>query len=161
MNWYDVKFRRRFSVNLYRNLRLDMGKMSFFKNWVTDRRGDPYPVLQRSGDVQETVGQGAYETTSEQGGFVRRLLGSFFPWNTYEACIKDFSSTAVGFCLSGDAGELSVWLDAHGATVSCNEKQVKIDAQVQKTLFLQLPSVQEVSACIWTGGSCAMCLWIC
>ena len=42
---YEMKFRRRFSINPYKTLRMKLGEMSCYKNWVDDRRGDPHPVV--------------------------------------------------------------------------------------------------------------------
>ena len=42
---HEMKFRRRFSINPYKTLRMKLGEMSCYKDWVNDRRGDPYPVI--------------------------------------------------------------------------------------------------------------------
>ncbi|MBQ7335233.1 MAG: hypothetical protein IJW92_02010 [Clostridia bacterium] len=124
MNLNKVLFRRRFSVNLYRNLRLPMGEMNFHKNWADDRRGDPYPLLNRLGNLQESVGGGVYRIASlGENAFVKRLLGSFFPWNTYEIKLSELQNASVGFFLNGEGGTLSVLLNEHGAAVRCAEAE--------------------------------------
>lgn len=132
MKLHEIKFRRRFSVNPYRSLRLNMGRMDFFKNWVDDRRGDPYPILRLAGEVKEHVADGKYAVDSSSGGSVCRLLGSFFPWNTYEFTIDTLKGASVGILLCGDGGEISVVLQEDRAVVICSEKQVEFQAQVQK-----------------------------
>ena len=46
---YDMTFRRKFSVNPYKTLRMKLGEMSFWKDWLNTNRGDPYPVIARAG----------------------------------------------------------------------------------------------------------------
>ena len=122
MKLHEITFHRRFSVNLYRNLRLPMGEMCFYKNWVDDARGDPYPLLLRSGDVSENLFFGRYSVGASDKGGIRRLLGSFFPWNTYELTLDKMRRDAsVGFYLQGDAGNLSVMLTKKELTVMCDE----------------------------------------
>ena len=77
MKLHELTFRRRFSVNLYQCLKLPVGEMSLYKDWVNDQRGDPYPIMHRQGDITESVADAAYTVTSAEGGEVSRLLGSF------------------------------------------------------------------------------------
>lgn len=78
MELHELTFRRRFSVNLYQSLKLPVGEMSLYKDWVNDQRGDPYPILDRQGDITEAVADAAYTVASAEGGEVSRLLGAFF-----------------------------------------------------------------------------------
>ncbi|MBR6793204.1 MAG: hypothetical protein IKM48_02460 [Clostridia bacterium] len=45
MDFSNITFRRKFSLNLYKNQKISMGKMVFSKDFVQDRRGDLYPVI--------------------------------------------------------------------------------------------------------------------
>ncbi len=124
MNLSEITFKRRFSVNPYRELRLDMGYMSMHKNWAEDRRGDPYPIISRKGDICENVCKGRYEVScsDKNGGEVRRLLGSFFPWATYELSLSELSNSAeASFWLKGGAGELIVNVIRGGVALMCEE----------------------------------------
>ena len=122
MKLNELSFRRRFSVNLYRNLRLPMGEMDFHKDWVTDTRGAPYPLLSRTEGVSEHVLFHLYSVSAVGEGSVRRLLGSFFPWNTYELTVREMRRDAsIGFCLQGEAGDLTVRLSKKELTVFCEE----------------------------------------
>ena len=122
MKLNELNFRRRFSVNLYRNLRLPMGEMDFYKDWVKDDRGDPYPLLVRTEGIHENLYFQSYSISASCAGGMRRLLGSFFPWNTYELTLKDLRRGAsVGFYLQGEAGDLSVRLAQNELIVSCEE----------------------------------------
>ncbi|MBR6789268.1 MAG: hypothetical protein IKM31_00205 [Oscillospiraceae bacterium] len=104
MKLTETLFRRRFSINFYRNLTLKMGEMSFFKDWVGDDRGDPYPLM--AGKADETVGQGIYTV---RNGSISRMMGAFFPWATYEITL-DQPGHAAGFDVQSTAGDLSVIL---------------------------------------------------
>lgn len=64
MKLHEIEFKRRFSINCYHNLKLKLVEMSFYKNWVNDNRGDPYPVLSSDGDIKESVGLGKYTVSS-------------------------------------------------------------------------------------------------
>ncbi len=48
MIFSDLEFRRKFSMTMYKNLKLSLGRMTFTKDFVTDRRGDLYPVLEKA-----------------------------------------------------------------------------------------------------------------
>lgn len=65
---------------MYKNLQIRLGELSFFKDFVNDRRGDLYPVIQKSDDCVESVGGNLY-TVSQ--GSVKRLFCQFFPFATY------------------------------------------------------------------------------
>lgn len=106
MKLRDAVFYRRFSVNFHRNLTLKMGEMSFYKDWVNDSRGDPYPLI--SGNAEESVYSGRYTV---RNGEVIRMMGAFFPWATYEITLDSLNG-AAGFVVDSAAGELSVMLSA-------------------------------------------------
>ena len=36
----SAKFNRRFSLSMYKNMKIKLGEMSFYKDFVTDARGD-------------------------------------------------------------------------------------------------------------------------
>lgn len=79
----NAEFKRKFSLSMYKNLKLRLGEMSFYKDFVTDTRGDLYPVLLKSDDCVEYVESNRYGVRE---GSVCRLLGQFFPFATYELC---------------------------------------------------------------------------
>ena len=112
---YEMKFRRRFSVNPYRSLRMKLGGMSCHKNWVDDRRGDPYPVLRSNecGDaaMAESLPAARYraENHTEEALVKARLLGQHFPYATYEIELDELpedglSGMGVEICANGEVG---------------------------------------------------------
>ncbi len=72
---------RLFSLSFYKNQKLPMGEMSFVKDFVTDTRGDLYPVITKSDDCVESIKENAYHIST---GSVERLLGQYFPYASYE-----------------------------------------------------------------------------
>ena len=93
MKIYQKTFHRLFSQTFYKNLKLPLGRMTFTKNFVTDTRGDLYPVLQKSADCEEAVENNRYTVS---GGSVRRVLGQFFPYATDEVSFEGLEGS-VGF----------------------------------------------------------------
>ena len=96
MNPAEMMFRRRFSVNLYKNRRLELSRMNFYKDFVNTNRGDPYPILSSCGEYTETVMGGRYIFSSERDGTLSRLLGQFFPYASYELGVDELDGK-VGF----------------------------------------------------------------
>ena len=88
---FNPKFHRIFSKSMYKNLKLPLGEMTFTKDFVNDRRGDLYPLLQKSSDCVETVADNRYKVCS---GCAERMFTQFFPYATYEITF----STQQGYC---------------------------------------------------------------
>lgn len=112
MKLRETVFRRKFSVNFHRDLTLKMGEMSFFKDWVNDTRGDPYPLI--SGAAEEIVSSGKYTV---RRGSVTRMLDEFFPWATYNITVDSLADASVGLIVSSSEGELSAVLTADTLTI--------------------------------------------
>lgn len=66
---------------MYKNMGISLGEMSFFKDFVNDTRGDPYPLTKKSSDCVETVSANRYRVS---GGSAERVFCQFFPFATYE-----------------------------------------------------------------------------
>ena len=105
----DMVFRRRFSVNPYKSLSLPLGRMDCHKDWLSDTRGDPYPVTGASGQpLREFLDDGRYAARNDTADtqYVSRLLGQHFPYATYEFELREkrFTSaeSGVGLELRGE-----------------------------------------------------------
>ncbi|MGN1121802.1 MAG: hypothetical protein ACI4RV_05500 [Eubacteriales bacterium] len=95
----DTYFARKFSLTLYKNLKLSLGEMSFYKDFVRDRRGDLYPLLESCGAFTETVTDGLYRfRAADEGAYAVRLIGQHFPYATYEITPESLNGT-LGLCL--------------------------------------------------------------
>lgn len=122
----ELRFKRRFSVNPYKTLRLKTGEMSMYKDWVNDKRGDPYTVLAREGDVAECVDNAEYRVRATEGGRVERLISSFFPIYSYEATLTEIGGD-TGFNVRKDGRQVSIML--------IGGKTVEITAENEKYTF--------------------------
>ena len=109
-NLHSMKFRRLFSVNFYKNLKLKLGEMSFYKDFVNDRRGDLYPVLNKSSDCDEQVSAGYYKITS---GEAERIICGHFPYATYEMTLRGLDG-ACGFGFVTPIGKSELLLKNDG-----------------------------------------------
>ena len=61
MSIAEKTFHRLFAKTMYKNLKLSLGEMSFAKDFVTDTRGDMYPVVDKSDDLTERVYRNRYQ----------------------------------------------------------------------------------------------------
>lgn len=123
MNIRNLKFHRLFSKTLFRSLRLPLGEMTFTKDFITDTRGDLYPILEKSGDCAEKICCNRYIL---EGGSVRRMLCGFFPFAGYEVtfCLEDGS---CGFSFSIPTGEAGITYDGRQLSFACGEHLEKVE----------------------------------
>ncbi len=108
---YEMKFRRKFSVNPYKTMRLPLGEMSFYKDWLHTDRGDPYPVTWGAADapLTEKTADGSLDVTGE--GARARLLGQHFPYASYEIALDTLENGAAGFMIYAAPGETSKYTE--------------------------------------------------
>lgn len=121
MKLHELSFKRKFCVNLYQSLKLPIGEMSMYKDWINDRRGDPYPVLSRVGNLQERIADASYTVSSEQGGEITRLVGAFFPYYTYSFRVIAQTNCDMGFVVRDGEGTRAV------SVMLCDGKTVTVD----------------------------------
>ena len=108
-NLHNMKFSRRFSVNFFKSLKLPLSEMSFFKDFINDTRGDPYPLLDKDADTREYVAGGHYFVH----GTAERLMGDFFPYATYEVTLAALEGSC-GFGFRTPLGNAHVLVTADG-----------------------------------------------
>ncbi len=109
-------FRRQFAVTMYKDLRLKLAGMSFYKDFVNDTRGDPYPVLHSVGNPAERVEGNCWLVS---GGQVDRWMAPFFPYASYEFTAEMSSDGAVGFVLTLPGGSARLLFDREGMDYTC------------------------------------------
>ena len=97
-----MTFERMFSKTMHKDLKLPLGEMSFYKDFVNDTRGDLYPIIEKSADCLEAVRDNRYVV---ENGSVRRMFVRYFPFATYQV---SFSGDACGFsfCLPNARAEI-------------------------------------------------------
>jgi hypothetical protein len=112
----NAEFKRIFSQTLYKNRKLRLAEMSFFRDFVTDTRGDLYPILEKSDGAEEAVRENRYLLLH---GAVRRFFCRFFPYATYE--ITAFPKTGrVGLRFAIPAGEGEVLMTGDRLICRCD-----------------------------------------
>jgi hypothetical protein len=126
MKLHEIEFKRRCSINYYRNKKLMLGEMSFFLDWVNDNRGDPYTEISNDTSIKETIADGKYSLVANADGVKTRLIGEYFPFANYELELESFTGGKVGVIVSSPIGELSVYLTKSAVEITCasGEKEV-------------------------------------
>ena len=105
MNPIYSEWKRVFSMAMYKNKQISMGEMTFTKDFVTDTRGDLYPIIQKSEDCDEAVMFNRYAVTC---GAVQRLFCRFFPFASYEVTASGTGSFGFSFHTPEADAEISV-----------------------------------------------------
>jgi len=115
MSVFCPPFNRKFSISMYKNKQIPLGEMSFFKDFVTDSRGDLYPLLTKTDGCRENILQNRYHV---EGGKAERVFCQFFPYATYEAQAETLSGE-MGFVfrLPQAAAFLTVVCGENGASL--------------------------------------------
>lgn len=90
----SMTFKRKFCVNLFKNTKLNLAKMTFTKDWITTDRGNAYPVMESSGNVEEAICENKYIAKTSDKSFVKRLIGQYVPFATYEVTANNISDGA-------------------------------------------------------------------
>ena len=93
MDFSNTVFKRKFALNMYKDKKLLLGKMSFAKDFVNDTRGNPYPLLRKDDGCTEQISNGLYGAAN---GITERMFCQLFPYATYEVTAENLSGT-VGF----------------------------------------------------------------
>ena len=112
----NAEFRRLFSQTLYKDLKLRLAEMSFYKDFVTDTRGDLYPILEKSDGAEEAIHENRYILSR---GAVRRFFCRFFPYATYEVTAASTSGW-VGFRFAIPEGESEVLMAGDRLICRCD-----------------------------------------
>ena len=108
MNFSDMKFIRKFSMNMCKCLEIPLSKMTFTSDFTVTDRGNLYPLIEKTGDMVEHVSPAGYTTLGE--GSVERLLASFFPYATYKMKITSLNG-AAGFVFKSKSAKAEVMIE--------------------------------------------------
>jgi len=122
MNLHELHFKRKFSLNLYKNLTLRLGEMSFHKDFIHTNRGDPYPILEGSGE--ETI---AGERWLAEGKLAR-LLGQHFPYATYDITLRALEGKCGLLVRNSSArAELGLICRQGSLWMYCGEEEIPLE----------------------------------
>ncbi len=114
MNITENTFHRLFSLNMYKTHKLNLGKLSFNKDFINTDRGDLYPLLGSDNDSYEYIEDNKYFIKK---GKVKRLMGQFFPYATYDLDFK-LKKGKIGFSFNIKSAQAEVLYDGKNLTFS-------------------------------------------
>lgn len=113
----NTTFKRKFSINMHKDKKILLGRMSAHKDFVNDKRGDPYPLSDISESCLEQTKNGVY---SVKNGTAQRWLCQYFPYASYEAIIR-IEKGEGGFCFSIPQGKAYITVSSEKVTFKCKE----------------------------------------
>ncbi len=140
MNFSDMIFRRKFSLNLRKNLKVPLSSMTFTSDFTNTVRGDLYPIISSVGDVTERVAGAAYTVLSKNGS-IERLMSSFFPFATYRMDILHSNGTA-GFVFAAPdvraeiTFERGAWESAIVVSHNDGEERILLEREMPNSFSL-------------------------
>ncbi len=108
---WEIEFKRKFAVNFCKNKKFKLAEMSFYKDFVNDRRGDMYPLL--AAGEEEKVERGHYFA---RGG-AERFFTALFPYASYEMTFAALEG-ACGFHFQTPLGDAKLLLSHENDTLS-------------------------------------------
>lgn len=117
MNPVFSEFKRKFSLSMYKDYKIALGEMTFYKDFVTDTKGDLYPVIEKSEDCADAVSGNAYKVTA---GSVKRLICQFFPYATYELT-AELGGGKVGFAWRLPSASAEITLSEDSLEFTCGD----------------------------------------
>ncbi|MBQ3149808.1 MAG: hypothetical protein IJB86_01030 [Clostridia bacterium] len=106
-------FHRRFSVNPYKTLKMPLSRMDFYRDWLSEPGGDPYPLIGASQTaLTEKICDCSYSVYSRfEKSFAERLITTHFPYCSYELELLSMDDgSEAGFSLINDERTLRVFL---------------------------------------------------
>lgn len=128
----DMNFHRLFSQTMYKNLKLPLGEMTFTKDFITDSRGDLYPVIHKSSDCDERIENNQYKINT---GAAERMLGAFFPYATYEITFSSLQG-ACGFSFYIPNGEASILYEGNAVAFLAEGRKESIQYSGKANVML-------------------------
>ena len=127
MNPLHTEFKRKFSLSMYKNMGIPMGEMNFYKDFITDTRGDLYPPIEKSIDCAERVSENRYFVST---GSAERFFCQLFPFATYELTAEAVNGeVGFGFRLPEAAARVTFVNGKNGGYLSyaCADHTEKIE----------------------------------
>ena len=112
------EFKRKFSISMYKNMKIKLGEMSFFKDFVNDTRGDLYPIATQSANCLELVEGNRYAVLA---GSVKRIFCQFFPFATYEVSYY-LNDGEAGLCFRLSDTEVIISVRKNQLQYTCGDR---------------------------------------
>ena len=143
MDFSNIIFRRKFSMPMFKNLRIKMGEMAFTKDFINASDvTDVYPIIEKSSDCIETIENSIYKNTS---GKIERWFCEFFPHATYEITAQSFGGK-VGLSLAIRDAKAEILFDKNSLYFYSDEMQKTmplpdyIDGEISMAVTCELSS---------------------
>ena len=118
MNINDLLFRRKFSLSLYKNLRLKLAEAEFSKDVAETERANKYPVISSSGEYTEKVQGGEYFFDGD--GSVVRYVSPFYPNANNEVTVNGLCGEC-GFVFEHGKDKVKITLKNENGMCICFE----------------------------------------
>lgn len=135
MNIIYSKFKRKFSVSLFKNLKISLAEMTFSKDFVNDTNGDLYPIVCKSDDSVEAIKNNEYFS---ECGNTKRIFCGFFPFATYEMTFKLSECGKAGFCFKLPNVEACIVAENGKILYSCADERKTMPADISAHSFATL-----------------------
>ncbi len=138
---YDKSFHRLFSLNFYKDLKLKLGELSFGKDFISEKKGDIYPIINNV-NADEKIEYNQYVLYK---GKSERLIGAFFPYATYELNFKKLKgSIGFGFYFEDKKADI-IYEDDKIYYKSGNVKsEFKVETQLSSIIVTCRPSAFDI-----------------
>lgn len=117
MDINDLFFRRKFSLSLYKNLRLKLACAEFSKDVTEQQRGNKYPLMFSSGEFTEKVCGGEYFFS---GGTAARYIAPFYPYAVNEVTVNGLDGEC-GFVFVRGTDRIQITLNSTDRLSVCFE----------------------------------------
>ncbi len=123
----DIVFKRKFSVNPCKTLRMPLMKMDFFRDWINEEGGDPYPFSSFGENTPfESISGCRYTVFADSAkACAQRIIGQHFPFASYEVTVDSMDDGAeTGFSFIYGEKVLRIFLKAskNGGLLAVAEK---------------------------------------
>ena len=138
MNFSDMTFIRKFSLNLYKSLNVPLSKMTLTSDFTDTVRGDLYPLITKDEGTVETVAGARYSVC---GGSAERMVAAFFPYATYKLTIDDVVGSAGFAFVAGQVRctvllENDSWSTSIAVTHADGVERVRISREIDDGVAL-------------------------
>ena len=126
----EMLFKRQFSLTMYKNKKFGLAEMSFYKDFINDKRGDLYPVLESCGQYTEKVENGRFIFASEdKDAHTIRLLSSHFPYASFEIKPEKLEG-ACGFSFNSPTARCDILFSVSDGKIVCSCGDKSIDSEI-------------------------------
>lgn len=109
---YDMTFKRKFAINLRKNLKFNLSRMTFSSDFVNGSNCNMYPILSARGVIKESVDNNRYIFSGNSGNQTR-FIGQFFPYATYEISAESLAGN-MGIVISNKQATVKILVSDNG-----------------------------------------------